>query len=826
MIKTRIRKIWGDVLSRKGRTALVTTAILIGVFGAATLVSLNDLLISQLREDLNPDFVAHTHAYVDLPVGQASLEDNQAFVERLENHPDLAGVERVGGQAINFVAWKPLDAAPDDEFNRSAMLTYTEAFGDIQLEPPTLNEGRFPDVGVDEIAVDQRFADAYGLTIGDQMIFLQVGDGGVQQTEPYAIVGTVFQSYFTIASLFGGGSNIPPEEMIFANYADAQEIIGFNGLSSVYVRYTDYEVARAGENALSQAVINDPELSYGTLGAWFDNPDDSFILGQVESVTTVLNMLAIISMIVSGFLVVNVINTIVVEQKQQIGVMKSIGATRFDNVFIYAGMAFVYGVVGTVVGVLLAIPVAGLMAQELAPFALTYIADFRVSMTGVLVGVGMGLLVPILAALIPVFNGTRVTILEAISDVGISSTWGKSRFSRFVGSLPLPINIRQALSNVVQKKGRLALTGVTLMLAAAAFMGVTAVFASIGDTLEEIFDKFNYEVIVVPQGAVSQDALVGVLSAVDGVENVYSGIAGAQVGLEGYASIEPFNEGSNQVFGIGTDPSQNELDFSYDDGTGWSEDPTREGVVITRSLADAIDKGAGDTVVLTIGGQVYEYEVIGVDSFTFQDLIYFDWRDLAVKANRVDEAGMPLPSSFTVDLTGERGIVETNAVIEVLRDDLRASGIEADFGNQPETEDEIAQQLNVFSMIFNLTSAVMAAVGAIGLLATLSMAVFERQKEIGVMRSIGAGSGTIIVQFLVEGVLVGVLAWLVAVPLSYFLALGLSGALGFGDTFTFSYPPEVLVMGLVGIIVIATIASMWPSLSAARSTISDILRYQ
>ena len=75
MIKTRIRKIWGDVLSRKGRTALVTTAILIGVFGAATLVSLNDLLISQLREDLNPDFVAHTHAYVDLPVGQASLED-------------------------------------------------------------------------------------------------------------------------------------------------------------------------------------------------------------------------------------------------------------------------------------------------------------------------------------------------------------------------------------------------------------------------------------------------------------------------------------------------------------------------------------------------------------------------------------------------------------------------------------------------------------------------------------------------------------------------------------------------------------------------------
>jgi len=826
MFRTRTRKIWGDVLSRKGRTALVTIAIMIGVFGVVTLVSLNDLLISQLRADLNPDFVAHTHAYIDLPVGQASLADNQAFLDRLQANPGLTGIETVEGQAINFVAWKPVDAAPESEFNRSAMLAYTEPFGAIQLEPPTLNDGRYPEIGTNEIVVDQRFADAYNLAIGEEMVFLQVGDGTAQVTEPYTIVGTVFQSYFTIGSLLGGGNNIPPEEMIFANYADAQALVGFNGLSSIYVRYTDYDTARAGENPLSQAIIADPELNYGTLGAWFDNPDDSFILGQVQSVTTVLNMLAVISMVVSGFLVVNVINTIVVEQKQQIGVMKSIGATRFDNVFIYAGMAFVYGIVGTIIGVLIAIPVAGLMAQELAPFALTYIADFRVSATGVLVGVSMGLLVPILAALIPVFNGTRVTILEAISDVGISSNWGQSRFSRFIGSLPLPINIRQALSNVVQKKGRLALTGVTLMLAAAAFMGVTAVFASIGSTLEEIFDKFNYEVIVVPQGAVSQDAIITALSAVDGVDNVYPGIAGVQVGLEGYASIEPFNEGSNQVFGIGTDPATNELDFIYDDGTGWSEDPTREGIVLTRSLADAIDKGAGDSVTLTIGGAAYDYEIIGVDSFTFQDLIYFDWRDLGVKANRVDSNGMPLPSSFTVDLQGDRGIVETNAIIDVLRDDLRANGIEADFGNQPETEDEIAQQLNVFSMIFNLTSAVMAAVGAIGLLATLSMAVFERQKEIGVMRSIGAGSGTIVVQFLVEGILVGVLAWLVAVPFSYLLATGLSGALGFGDTFEFIYPPEVLVIGLVGIVIIATIASIWPSLSAARSTVSNILRYQ
>jgi len=94
------------------------------------------------------------------------------------------------------------------------------------------------------------------------------------------------------------------------------------------------------------------------------------------------------------------------------------------------------------------------------------------------------------------------------------------------------------------------------------------------------------------------------------------------------------------------------------------------------------------------------------------------------------------------------------------------------------------------------------------------------------MRSIGAGSSTIITQFLVEGVLVGVLAWMIAIPLSYLLGNGLSTSLGFGEAFVFEYPPQVLLNGFLGIVIIAAVASIWPSLSAARSTVSDILRYQ
>jgi ABC-type antimicrobial peptide transport system permease subunit len=61
----------------------------------------------------------------------------------------------------------------------------------------------------------------------------------------------------------------------------------------------------------------------------------------------------------------------------------------------------------------------------------------------------------------------------------------------------------------------------------------------------------------------------------------------------------------------------------------------------------------------------------------------------------------------------------------------------------------------------------MAAIGAIGLLATLSISVVERQREIGIMRSVGASAWHVAGQFLVEGLIIGLLAWVVSLPLSY-----------------------------------------------------------
>jgi len=201
------------------------------------------------------------------------------------------------------------------------------------------------------------------------------------------------------------------------------------------------------------------------------------------------------------------------------------------------------------------------------------------------------------------------------------------------------------------------------------------------------------------------------------------------------------------------------------------------------------------------------------------------WQELAALEGR-DLAGDPAPNILFVrtenpDATSK----EVDGTIKAISRLLLDHGVTANYVNQVAAAEESAQQILSFGMIFSLTAIVMAAVGAIGLLTTLSMSVFERQKEIGVMRSIGAGSITIAGQFLVEGILVGVISWLIGVPLSYVLGLALLKAMPFGFI-AYSYPLINLLIGLVGMVVIATVSSLWPSIGAARKTVSQIIRYQ
>ena len=164
--------------------------------------------------------------------------------------------------------------------------------------------------------------------------------------------------------------------------------------------------------------------------------------------------------------------------------MKSLGATRVEIGVIYAGIALVYGLLGMVPGVLLGIPLGYEMAVIVGDFANTLIDSFSISPVAVALGMVLGLAVPVGSAILPVYAGTRVTILEAMTDLGIGGGYRFGLVNRLITALPLPLNIKQSLNSISQKKARMALTVITHWRGG--FHRVSAVFVRLDDLLDDL----------------------------------------------------------------------------------------------------------------------------------------------------------------------------------------------------------------------------------------------------------------------------------------------------------------------------------------------------
>ncbi len=136
-----------------------------------------------------------------------------------------------------------------------------------------------------------------------------------------------------------------------------------------------------------------------------------------------------------------------------------------------------------------------------------------------------------------------------------------------------------------------------------------------------------------------------------------------------------------------------------------------------------------------------------------------------------------------------------------------------------------------FAMVIDMMlalSVIVALVGGIALMGALSIGVIERTKEIGVLRAVGARSRIILAIFMMEGVLQGLLSWLIAVPISLLTTPLLARALGvamFGATLDYRYNWPAVGLWFVFIMVISAVASIVPANRATRISVRDSLAY-
>jgi putative ABC transport system permease protein len=128
-----------------------------------------------------------------------------------------------------------------------------------------------------------------------------------------------------------------------------------------------------------------------------------------------------------------------------------------------------------------------------------------------------------------------------------------------------------------------------------------------------------------------------------------------------------------------------------------------------------------------------------------------------------------------------------------------------------------------------IMSQLMIVVGGLGLASTMSLAVLERTREIGIMRALGARHRTIFALIQVEGLVVAVASWLLALPLSVPMSIVLGRAFG-----RIMFPvPVVAVPGIGPVMIwlavavgVSIAACAWPAIRATRLTTRAALAYE
>ena len=167
---------------------------------------------------------------------------------------------------------------------------------------------------------------------------------------------------------------------------------------------------------------------------------------------------------------------------------------------------------------------------------------------------------------------------------------------------------------------------------------------------------------------------------------------------------------------------------------------------------------------------------------------------------------------------------------KTLEERFEGMGFQVNWTQTSETERaQVESQFNVLVMFLLIMAILLAVVGAIGLMGTMSLNVLERTREIGVMRAIGATDGAVLQIVIVEGVLIGLISWLIGAILAYPLSQAMSDMVGQSivqASLSYTYSMEGVGIWLALVIVLAALASFWPARNASRVTVRDVLAYE
>ncbi|MFD8478962.1 ABC transporter permease [Kitasatospora sp. NPDC059673] len=845
MYRTALR----NVLAHKGRLLMTALAVMLGTaFVAGTLV-FSDTMGQAVRN-------SYSKSYSDVSVlvsdrwarstSQGPKESEQKKHDALTDATvkDLAalpGVERARGMVSGFTAVADKKGNLIGEAWSAQGSNFSpDASGQDPRYP--MAEGRGPKAA-GEIALNKQAADKAGYKVGDKVRV--AGNGAAEDT---TLTGVFTSDDPQVTS---GGS------LVLMDTATAQQRLLEPGHYS--------SIALTAKSGVAESALLD--------AAKAKLPGDIFVLDtgqqlkdeqakQVEqSVTGMKSMLLVfagISLFVGIFIIVNTFTMLIAQRLKELALLRAVGASRRQVTNSVLVEALLIGVIASVAGLLLGIGIGAGMQSLLAgmnegmPTGSLVIAPATV--IGTLV---TGIVVTVLSALIPAIRASRIPPVAAMSSGDMPSTqrgmvirnsigtlvagggialillgaFSKGSGGRVYLELGAPLTLigvfvllpllsrpvvalvgpllgkvfgtpgKLARRNAVRNPRRTASTAAALTIGLTLVTAITVIGNSVTSTVTRLVSgsmKADYTISMANRHSLSHDlaplvAKANGVAAASPVGNVMWTVDGDSKAIEGFDAAA-FDQLVTVHLTSGSTGALKQGQLLVNDDFAGKHNLTPGSTV-------KVEVTEGKTLDLTVGGVFERNDALStviasnalIDQYDSDSFI----TEILVKGKDGATAGL---KQSVKEATG------SNPVIEVLTEKDKVE----------EFSRIITTMLNIMYGLLGM--AVLVAV--LGVINTLAMSVFERKREIGMLRAIGLDRRGIKRMVRVESVVISLFGGLIGVGLGCFLAWAAVRVLAAdlnGLTTAVPYGSVVIFLGLAA--VVGIVAALWPARRASRMDI-------
>ncbi|HMA91901.1 MAG TPA: FtsX-like permease family protein, partial [Polyangiaceae bacterium] len=384
-----------------------------------------------------------------------------------------------------------------------------------------------------------------------------------------------------------------------------------------------------------------------------------------------------------------------------------------------------------------------------------------------------------------------------------------------------------AIRNTGRDRRRVALTLVMLAVGGVFFMSALNLRQSMVSEINRIYETSE-----------RADISIGLASdyPIDAVERAARRVPGVST-AEGWTVVKgntaPLSTESGRTYAakedeikvVGVPPESRLIALDISNGRNLAGGP-REVVVNTGLFGKLGNPAIGSEVSFRVEGKDASFHLAGVASAAFTpptayvSRSFFDERS---KAGTVNSLRVALAPSTSTSLEGAKADVEANLDRDGIRIEQASTKAESRYAFD-------AHMLMIYVLLIAI-SCILGCVGTLGLVTTISLNVNERRRELGVLRAIGATPARVAQIVILEGMVVGAVAWLIAMavvmPLGKIIGdLMLRWMLRAQSEIPIAIEPKGIVIWLAVALIGSALASFWPARQASRKSVREALTYE